>query len=327
VIQKVEREPNESHGRGEVRRLTVKVPGSTANIGPGFDSLGLAFQLYCTLDFDLLQENDRNIPLITLKGKGVDHGLPKDQSNLIYTVLSNLWQNDPHLLSRIRITIESDIPLGKGLGSSAAAIMGAVWAAHALVEESIPDNSALLQKATELEGHSDNVAASLLGGLVICARSNNTRKIVTQKLTWPQEWKTLVVVPHYVLSTKRARAVLPKTIQREDAIHNVQRVALLAAAVVNKDEEAMHEALHDRLHEPYRLQLCPELSAVRRVVSDLPVIGTTLSGAGSSVMVTVHQRHKAAALEALQTWAATQTQPCDVLDLQVEPKGLSVSYE
>jgi homoserine kinase len=323
----VKRRRDESHEGSELRRLTVKVPGSTANIGPGFDTLGLAFQLYCTLTFELLEENDRSVPLITLKGKGVADALPKDQNNLIYTVLSNIWRNDRELLQLIRISIESDIPLGKGLGSSAAAIMGAVWAAHALIDQSIPDNSMLLQKATELEGHSDNVAASLLGGLVVVGRSQKTRKIIVQKLHWPSEWKTLLVVPNYVLSTKRARAILPRTVAREDAVHNVQKVSLLLSAVMNKDEEAMQEALLDRLHEPYRLQLCPELGTVRKLLSHMPVLGTTLSGAGSSIMVTVGQRHKGQVLEVLKDWAASQPQPCDVLDLSVAPKGLSVTYE
>lgn len=309
----------------EIQRLTVKVPGSSANLGPGFDALALAYQLYCTLHFHILEKNDASIPLITLKGR-LCEGLPKDQNNLIYTVLSQLWQNDRDLLQRTRISIESEIPLGKGVGSSAAAITGAVWAAYALTRH-LPDNNKILSKAAELEGHADNAAASLLGGLVVSARSSKSRNVVTQKVLWPKEWASLVTVPANVLSTKKSRSVLPKQISRFDAVHNVQKVALLMAAVQNKDEEAMGEALHDRLHEPYRMELVPQLGAIRKLVSDLPVIGCVLSGAGSSVLTIVHQRHRKQVSDCLKDWCQTQKDGAEVLDLNVDQEGLRVSYE
>lgn len=308
-----------------VKRLTVRVPGSSANIGPGFDALALAYKLYCTLDFELLDNNDRSIPLITLKGVLVK-GLPKDQNNLIYQVLSNLWQNDPDLLQRVRVSIESNIPLGKGVGSSAAAITGAVWAAHALSGKT-PENGLVLQEAAQLEGHADNAAASLLGGLVVSARAHTKRGMITQKLIWPEEWCTIVTVPPYVLSTKKSRAALPKQVSHVDAVGNVQKVALLLAAVQNKDEEAMHEALHDRLHEPYRLQLVPELSAIRKIVSDLPVMGCVLSGAGSSVLTIVNRRHRQQVVEVLKNWTQSQSEQCEILDLDVDQEGLKISHE
>jgi len=331
VIGSKERQPNRRSKSGlppaatELSKLEVIVPGSTANLGPGFDALAMAVNLYCKLTFDILETNDLSVPLITLKG-ALTKGLPKDQSNLIYTVLSNLWRGDPNVLKRVRITIESEIPLGKGVGSSAAAIVGAVWAAYALTEN-IPDNGTLLRKAGELEGHADNVSASLLGGLVVCAKAERSKSIVTQKVHWPKEWCPIITVPRYVLSTKKSRAVLPRTLQREDAVFNIQRASLLIAAVQNKDEEALREALHDRLHEPYREQLVPELPAVRKVVSGFPVLGTVLSGAGSSVLTLVNRRHRKEVCERIQTWAATLPEPPDVYALEVDQEGLRVNYE
>lgn len=309
----------------ELRSLTVRVPGSSANLGPGFDALALAYKLYCTLNFRILEKNDTSIPLITLKGRLVE-GLSKDQNNLIYTVLSNFWQSDPDLLQKIRITVESEIPLGKGIGSSAAAITGAIWAAYALNRHN-PDDKAVLAKAQELEGHADNAAASLLGGLVVTAHSAKSRAVVTQRLVWPEDWSTIVTVPAAALSTKKSRSVLPKQYTRADVVHNLQSVAMLLAAVHNRDEEAMQEALHDRLHEPYRSELVPELAAVKRLVSDLPAMGCVLSGAGSSILTIVNQRQKQQVLDCLNDWGRSQAAMPEILDLSVDQEGLKVSYE
>jgi homoserine kinase len=218
--------------------------------------------------------------------------------------------------------------LGKGLGSSAAAVMGAVWAAFALNDSAaVPDHSTMLAEATALEGHSDNVSASLLGGMVVCSKSQRSRQIVTQKMLWPREWCPIAVVPPYVLSTKKSRSVLPRTVTREDAVHNIQKVSLLMAAVANRDEDALKEALHDKLHEPYRETLVPELPAVRKLLSDFPILGCVLSGAGSSILTLVNQRHRAQVLQCLNEWASNQQDAPDVLDLQVDQEGLRVSYE
>lgn len=315
-----------------VRKLTIKAPGSTANLGPGFDALALALSVNCTLHFEVLDSDDGGIPLITLKSKLLDD-IPTDESNMIYQVISSSWRADPELLKRVRITIESDIPPGKGLGSSAAATIGAVCAAYALAgkEEDqkaiLADGRAMLVDAMKLEGHVDNISASLLGGLVACSYSENKHSVITQKLLWPPDWSPIVVVPPYVLSTKKSRSVLPQTVTREDAVNNVQRVSLLLAAVANKDEEAMTEALHDRLHEPYRLELVPELGALRKLLADYPIIGCVLSGAGSSILVLVNRRHRREVLQCLRDWAGGQPKPPEVLDLQVDQEGLRISYE
>ena len=303
-----------------LKRLTVQIPGSTANLGPGFDTLALALKIYTRLTFELLERNDVTVPLITLKG-AIAGSLPSDKDNLIYRVLSNLWYDCPDLLQRVRITIESEIPLGRGLGSSGTAILGTIWASYVLSDR-IPDQARLLSEATQIEGHPDNLAASLMGGLVVSARAATGRDIVTQKLAWPEHWRTLVVVPGYSLTTQKARSVLPRQVRLEDAVANVQRVALLVSAVLNRDETALSEALHDKLHEPYRAQLVPELGSLRRRLAGLPVLGCTLSGAGSSVLVLVTERHKAEVLDCLEKWAGAQPEPASVLDLNVDAEGL-----
>lgn len=307
------------------RVLTVRTPGSTANLGPGFDALALALNIYCTLQFHLADEANTSAPAIQVKGT-VSQALPLDANNLVFDVLRKIWHDEPQLLQRVRITIESDIPLGKGLGSSAAAIVGSIYAAYALKNQAA-DTNTLLSAATRFEGHPDNVSASLLGGLIISAGSAHSRQIITRKLVWPDEWRPIIVVPAYVLSTKDSRAVLPRSVPQEDAINNIQRVALLTSAIYNVDEEALKEALFDRLHEPYRLALVPELGMIKRLLADFPILGCVLSGAGPSVLTLVHKRHQSQVLQCLQQWACIQPQPPQVYDLQADQEGLHITYE
>ncbi len=298
--------------------LTVRVPASSANLGPGFDALALAYQLYCTLEFKIADKHSAE-PLITLKGKTVAP-LSSDKSNLIYTVLHNIL-GDSDLLNRVRIGIESDIPLGRGLGSSAAAITGAIWAAYAISRGQV-GNDEVLAKACEIEGHADNASASLLGGLVVCANRTHGRGVHTQRLNWPDDWSTVVFVPPAVLSTKMSRSVLPATYSRADAVHNVQKVSLLLAAVQNCDEAAMKEALHDKFHEPYRSHLVPELESIKRELSGLPTLGTVISGAGPSVLTIVCRRHRQQIVDALNCWSEKKCPGGRVLDLSVDQEGL-----
>lgn len=302
-------------------RVTVRIPGSTSNLGPGFDALGLALDVYTTLTFELLPNDDPTIPLITLHGKTVS-SLPKDSNNLVHKILSDQWQDTPDLLRLVRISIESDIPLSRGLGSSAAASLGAIWAAWALKDTPL-NRDELLKRATAYEGHPDNVAASLFGGMVVCARSSLSDRIVVKKLVWPEEWSTIVVVPPYPLSTHAARSVLPKSVSLADAITNVQNVSLLISAVATKDEEALRTALYDRLHEPYRLHLVPELSSLRAELRQLPALGCVLSGAGSSVLIVTANRHKSQLLEFLEDWRIRTEPEARVLDLRIAKAGIA----
>lgn len=303
------------------RKITLKLPGSTSNLGPGLDCLGLALNIYSRMSFFLLEENDPSVPLITFRGDIAKSSLAQDQGNLTYTILSKLWQRDHHLLDRVRIMVDSEIPLGVGLGSSSTAIVGALWAANVL-KDRIPTAPSLLAEACELEGHPENLAACLLGGMVVCCPAASGKRIVTQRLVWPADWRLLVFTPNYTLNTHAARAVLPKQVHFEDAIYNVHKVAQLVAAVARSDESAVREAFDDRLHEPFRAKIVPELSRLRRELMNEPILGCVLSGAGSSVVTIVHKRSKDAVAERINQWIKAEGKQGHLLDLQVDDQGI-----
>lgn len=304
-----------------MRKIHVRVPGSSANLGPGFDTLALALCLYTDLTFTLSDGDSAS--LVELEGE-IALDLPSGRDNLVYRIASSLLSGRPDLLRRLSIGIRSDIPLGRGLGSSAAATMGAVWAASALAGENATAET-LIARATAFEGHPDNVAASLLGGLTIASTAGED--VVVRRLDWPADWRAIVVVPAYSLPTEKARQVLPAHVPLADAVSNVQRTALLVSAVATGDAQAMAHALYDRLHEPYRQDLVPELAGLRRALSGEPLIGCVLSGAGSSVLVIAREEHAASILECTRNWARAQARPPAVLALPIDTAGLTARFE
>lgn len=303
------------------KRLTLRIPGSTANLGPGFDCFGLALSLYCRLTFTLLETRNNDTPLITFAGAIAQSSLPQDTGNLVYKILKQLWKDQSDMLDRIRIHVDSDIPLGCGLGSSAAAILGALWADN-VFKDRIPTTGTLLAQASLLEGHSETLAASLMGKFVITAPSATANSIVARQLNWPSAWRTIFIVPSYRMKTEKSRSVLPKTVNHADAVWNMQRSALFISAISTCDENTLREALHDRLHEPYREALVPELSSLRRALVNQPILGCVLSAGGPSMLVIVNERHRADVLAHIEEWAAAQNDHPRVLDLRVDEDGI-----
>lgn len=302
------------------KEITVSVPASTANLGPGFDTLGLALSLHSKIKFTLLRNNDTSIPLISF-GNENSKDLTADKSNLAYRILSELWTDEKEKLDRVRLQISTDIPLGRGLGSSSTAILAAAYAAHFFSKRPV-DKADLLLESCRYEGHADNLSASLFGGLTISSTHARSGRVVFQKLDWPRDWKTTVVVPNYELSTHKARAVMPKTIAMSSAVSNVQNTAMLVAAIARCDERLAREAMIDTLHEPYRLSLVPELGSLRRHLKNAPVIGIVLSGAGSSVMIVYHRRNETEIADLLRGWQSAQADNPSILNLEVDHDGL-----
>ncbi len=208
--------------------------------------------------------------------------LVSPQDNLIFRALHHAASREGLQLPILRLAVHNAIPLASGLGSSAAAIVAGIALAFALAERSMPEEAAL-GYAAELEGHADNVAAALLGGLVVTGIRADGGVVAIRK-RWPQQVRVVAVTPNFALETAKARAVLPKLIERTDAIHNLQRSALLVAALEERRYDFIWEALQDRLHQPYRQSLIPGLAEILRMPRAPGLLGIALSGAGPSVV-------------------------------------------
>lgn len=256
--------------------FTVRVPASSANLGPGFDALGLALGVYLTCRF-------RRSETLAIRAGGRDvAGIPTGPDNLIWQTAVTVARDHGIEMPPIELHIHNDIPLGKGMGSSAAALTAGVIIADQLLDLRWKPLR-ILDEAARLEGHPDNVAPCTLGSIVASAIDSGgvTRSI---RLDLPQRFSLAVVVPDFDLPTSKARSVLPNSYSREDAVFNVQRASLLIAALATGTVSAFPAALEDRFHQPYREPLVPGLHEILKLRAP-GLLGCALSGAGPSILV------------------------------------------
>jgi homoserine kinase len=256
--------------------MKVRVPASSANLGPGFDALGMALSIYLECRF---RTSDR----LQIRVSGRDSAsIPADERNLIWQTALDVGRDVGQTLPGVELEIDNAIPLGKGLGSSAAALTaGVVIADHLLGLHWKPLR--ILDEAARIEGHPDNVAACVLGSVVASAiDSGGAARAV--RLEFPARFGVAVVVPDFILPTVEARAVLPQMYSKQDAIFNIQRAALLMAALATGSTSAFPAALEDRLHQPYREKLVPGLAEILKLRAP-GLLGCALSGAGPSVLI------------------------------------------
>ena len=254
----------------------VRVPASSANLGPGFDALGLALGLYLECRFRTAEQL-----LIRVSGRDAEC-IPTGPNNLIWQTALAVAADTRSSLPPIELHIRNEIPLGKGLGSSAAALTAGVVIADRLLGLGWKPLR-ILDEAARLEGHPDNVAACTLGSIVASAiDSGGVARAVRVDLA--PHFRLAIVVPDFILPTSYARSVLPASYSREDAVFNVQRSALLIAALATGAAWAFPAALEDRLHQPYRVALVPGLEDILKLRAP-GLLGCALSGAGPSVLV------------------------------------------
>ena len=263
---------------------TVRVPASSANLGPGFDSLGLALGVYLTCRF-------RRADTLSISAQGRDSAqISTAPDNLIWQTAVSVAKSLDLRMPPIELEIRNDIPLGKGMGSSAAALTAGVVMADRLLELNWKPPR-ILDEAARLEGHPDNVAPCVLGSIVASAIDSGgvTRAV---RLDLPQRFGLAVVVPDFDLPTVKARSVLPSGYSRADAVFNVQRASLLIAALATGSTWAFPAALEDRFHQPYRAALVPGLEEILKLRAP-GLLGCCLSGAGPSILVFFERGYEA----------------------------------
>lgn len=297
------------------RTVDVTVPATSANLGPGFDTLGLALSVYDTLEVTELPAGRLEIEV---SGSGADD-IPRDGSNLIVRTIAHVYADVDRPLPGLRIVAENGVPHGRGLGSSGAAVTAGILAAKGLLAGDVDlDDTAMLRLATEIEGHPDNVAPALFGGLTIAwtgERGPQHKKLLVHRGVSP-----LVLVPSYTMSTSKARSLQPPQVSTADAIFNVSRSALLIAALT-QSPELLLDATADRLHQDYRAEAMPE---TQRLVQALRAAGfaAVVSGAGPSVLVLADG--PGSRQDAVELAAATTDTPWEALLLAVDVRGGTV---
>ena len=273
-------------------KTEIIVPASTSNLGASFDTCGLALSLYLRLEVEPLDNRFEGFQ-IWPTGEGAEK-VPRDESNLMLRAALFAAEARRQPITGARIRVDSQIPLARGLGSSSSAIIAGLSIYEALTGDRLSEAD-FFDFALHFEGHGDNLAPSMLGGLVVAVvkeridyAGNERRSLLAVKRHWPEEIKLVICIPDFEMETAKMRAVLPQMTTRHDAIYNLQRAALLQAALAEKRFDLINEALRDRLHQPYRAPLAPGIPEVLHLNEETHkypgLLGTAISGAGSTMI-------------------------------------------
>jgi homoserine kinase len=294
--------------------VTVCIPATSANLGPGFDCMGIALTLYNEIDMAEAPDG----PDIEITGEGADI-IPRDENNTVYGVAMYLLGRLGRRPRGLRLRQRNGVPVQSGLGSSSTAIVGGLVAANALVGRPLAKEE-LLGLAAEIEGHPDNVAPALLGGLVVA--SSVGRQVDFIRVPVP-ELKIVVAVPAIRVSTPAARALLPDRIPHADAVFNIGKAVLVVLALERGDYDLLSRAMHDRLHQPYRAPLIPGLMGVFASAREAGAAGVAISGAGPSLIAFAPNGHEQIG-QAMVAAFEKAGLPARALVLDVEREGARV---
>jgi homoserine kinase len=293
--------------------ITVRIPCSTSNIGPGFDTLGLALNRYLVVQASPSLEAR---PVITVEGNGKDH-IATDETNLVYRSMLAFARTAGVALPPVNLCIKNNVPAFGGLGSSGAAIVGGVFIANELLKTQCTLDD-MLDVAVAIEGHPDNVSAALKGGFTINCFENGKLRCRSVKITAPLT--VIACSPHFQVLTSQARGILPATVTLKEAVKNIENVASLVAAMLTGDTDALRYVTGDCLHERYRATLIPGYDDVKRAALEAGALSCNISGAGPTLFcfATSNEEEIAAAMTAA---FAAHGKPSSVEIMTVENDG------
>ncbi len=292
----------------------LQVPASTSNLGAGFDALGLALELFLEVDAEF--GGDRTE--IEFSGEGEEE-IPADRSNLIYQAFESGCRFFELQPPPVRLQIRNPIPLQRGLGSSGAAVAAGLLLAQYLTGND-GDRRRLVSLGAELEGHPENVAASLLGGLTVCCAGENGVEVIRID---PPDLRAVALIPDFAVSTQAAREMLPEQVPLQDAVFNLQRAALWIAAAQSRTWRVLREACRDALHQPYRKKLVPGFEAIVAAALEAGAVAAFLSGSGSAIVALTPADGDGVA-QAMQEAAALQNFGYQARILELDSRGAIV---
>lgn len=289
--------------------VTVTVPGTTANLGPGFDCLGAALTIYNRFTFAAVDQAPGHVT-IAVQGQEADR-VSTDASNLAYQAFAYYFQQRGLAVPAVAIAIDLAVPLARGLGSSSTAIVGGLLGANALAEKPV-DPADLAAMAIAMEGHPDNVVPALVGGCQLAVTTEDGQTVLCP-VPWHREVTPVVVIPDFELSTAEARRVLPATYSRTDAIFNTAHLGLLLRGLETGNGDWLRSALNDRIHQPYRQTLIPGYVDVAQAAQRAGAYGLVISGAGPTLLAL--------------TSTAQATEVCDAMAAAWQAQGQTVAAQ
>ncbi|WP_225886984.1 homoserine kinase [Nodosilinea nodulosa] len=300
--------------------VSVTVPATTANIGPGFDCLGAALTLYNRFRFTLLEQRP-GVVAIEVRGLEAER-VVTDASNLAYKAFASYFHERGLAVPAVAIAIDLNVPLARGLGSSSTAIVGGLLGANALCDAPV-DQAALVEMAIALEGHPDNVVPALVGGCQL-AVANDDGTATLCPIPWHAGVIPIVVIPDFELSTAEARRVLPAAYSRADAIFNTAHLGLLLRGLESGRADWLRVAMGDRIHQPYRQALIPGYDTIARAAIDAGAYGLVISGAGPTLLALAPVEVAPQVCEALATAWQQEGQLAKAQILALDTEGAKV---